>query len=89
MQVINSNTEIRTGSILLPQNQNTTINSTSFNGMTTTSANTQIYGGGIATLHFPKVSMEISCSNEVADLSKNIYDISFVMRSLKTKYQIK
>lgn len=89
MQVVKSNSEIKTGSMFIPQRQTTNLNATSFGGSSNTIATSTTYGGGIATLHFPRTSLEVQCSTAPPDISKGIYNIPFVLKSLKEKYEIK
>lgn len=89
MQVVKSNSEIKTGNIFIPQSQTINSNTTSFGGSSATTATSTIYGGGIATLHFPRTSLEVQCSTIPPDISKGIYNIPFVLKSLKEKYEIK
>lgn len=86
--VVKSNEEVRKSALFIPQTQTTYSTATSYGNTAYGSSNTTIAGGGMATLYFPKVVMEIKCTTDLPDIEKNIYDAKFINHSLKTKYKI-
>ena len=86
--VVKSSEEVRKGSLFIPQTQTTYSNATAYGNTAYGTATTTTMGGGFATLHFPKVTMEVKCTADLPDLEKNIYDVKFINKSLKTKYKI-
>lgn len=88
-KVVKENNEVRTGNLFLPQAQTTNLSTTQFGNYSTGMATTTSYGGGVAKLYFPKVTIEILCVADLPDASNNIYDTDFLNKSLKEKYKIK
>lgn len=86
--VVKSSEEVRKGNLFIPQTQTTYSNATAYGNTAYGTANTTTLGGGLATLHFPKVVMEVKCTNDRPDLENKIYDTKFINKSLKAKYKI-
>lgn len=87
-EIVKSTNEIRKGNIFLPQTQSTNVQVTNFGSTSVGNATTTNYGGGMAVLNFPKVTMESKCSDMKPDIQKSIYDTGFIINTLKHKYKI-
>lgn len=88
-KVVRASDEVRTGGLLLPQTQTTNVSLSSFGNTTTGNSTSTRYGGGVATLYFPKTTLEVKCVTENPDVEKGIYETDFINSSLKSKYKIK
>ncbi len=68
---------------------NTSFNATSYGNNISGTANTTSSGGDINVITKPRTTNTIMCFQEKPSLNTIVYDVNFVIKSLKTKYDIK
>ena len=87
-KVVSQSDNSRSSALFLPQTQSTTASATAVGNSAFGSATTSSYGGGMARIVFPRISLDVKCSTDTPNLEQHIYDTKFINQSLKTKYKV-
>lgn len=87
-EVVKSNSEVREMSFYMPKTQSTNATVSSFGNTAYGNATTTTYGGGQVKQYFPRTSMDVKCSEREASVENDVFDTTFIQRSLKQKYKI-
>lgn len=88
-QVMKTSDNSSSGQYFVPQTQSTNANVSVYGNSAYGNSTTTTYGGGLVNVQYPKITIEVQCSQEKWDVSKGIYDTKFINESLKEKYKIK